>query len=415
MVRKRKLRRQPHGSAWYWRQTNCWYYTLPGCKKRIPLFDEEGERIRGQECKEQAALALARVRVAGTDESPAGSGEWLVARVCSEYLQYCSAGMAKGTISKSHHDNSVRFLNDLCAYCGALPVPQVRKGHVAKWVESHPTWASPATRRSALAIVSAAFGRAQELFGIVNPIKGLKKPVPEPRLHSISPDDEKALLAATEPRFREFLTAGIRTGLRPFCELAKLTADEVEETDRGMMWRIFSSKNKKLRIPVPTEIAKLTRNLIKSAPRGSGIPIFRNTKNKPWKLTAGVMRFLALKSKLAWDQDPMRSKYSCYSCRHTFAHRMLSGYWNGGRGCTIETLAELMGDTPKTAFEHYGKHWGQHYQAPLWEAIGVSASKGPTATGRKSRGKRKPVPVATARQQATSKTARTGHGRRTPK
>jgi hypothetical protein len=25
---------------------------------------------------------------------------------------------------------------------------------------------------------------------------------------------------------------------------------------------------------------------------------------------------------------------------------MLSGYWNGGAGCSIETLAELIGDTP---------------------------------------------------------------------
>ena len=67
----------------------------------------------------------------------------------------------------------------------------------------------------------------------------------------------------------------------------------------------------------------------------------------------------------------MRSQYSCYTCRHTFAHRMLSGYWNGGKGCSIETLAELIGDTPKVAFDHYGREWGQHYQEPLWAAIGA--------------------------------------------
>jgi hypothetical protein len=49
---------------------------------------------------------------------------------------------------------------------------------------------------------------------------------------------------------------------------------------------------------------------------------------------------------------------------------MLSGYWNGGVGCSIETLAELMGDTPKVTFDHYGREWGQHYQEPLWAAIG---------------------------------------------
>ena len=50
---------------------------------------------------------------------------------------------------------------------------------------------------------------------------------------------------------------------------------------------------------------------------------------------------------------------------------MLSGYWNGGAGCSIETLAELIGDTPKVAFDHYGKEWGQHYQDPLWAAVGL--------------------------------------------
>ena len=87
----------------------------------------------------------------------------------------------------------------------------------------------------------------------------------------------------------------------------------------------------------------------------------------------GVVRFLSLKKKLQWDQDPAKVNYSCYTCRHTFAHRMLSGYWNGGVGCSIETLAELMGNTPKIAYDHYGREWGQSYQDPLWAAIGVEA------------------------------------------
>ena len=82
-------------------------------------------------------------------------------------------------------------------------------------------------------------------------------------------------------------------------------------------------------------------------------------------------RFLKIKRNLEWARDPVRSHYSCYTCRHTFAHRMLAGYWNDGAGCSIEVLAELMGDTPKVAFDHYGREWGQHFQAPLWAAIGV--------------------------------------------
>jgi integrase len=388
MGRKAKKRRQTHGSAWLWKQTDCWYYTLPGTRKRVALFDDEGNRIRGKENKEAADLAIAREKLSWeTDASglPEDTGQWLVARVCSEYIQYCARGLANQSISKSHHDNTVRWLNDLCADTGALPVAQLKKGHVKTWIESHATWRSTETHRGVIAVVLAAFNRAEEMYGVANPLKGLKKPAPKPRLQSIGPDDEQTLYDATESCFGNFLFAAIHTGLRPYCELARITADDVEEADRGMMWRVYSSKTKKTRkIPVRPEVAKLSRKLMKTAPKGSGVPLFRNTKGKPWKGTTGVVRFIAIRKKLGWDTDAVKSKYTSYTCRHTFAHRMLSGYWSNGIGCTIETLAELLGDTPKVAFDHYGKEWGQHYQDPLWAAIG-DESKANKKSSRKNR------------------------------
>ena len=67
--------------------------------------------------------------------------------------------------------------------------------------------------------------------------------------------------------FWEFSLWAIHSGLRPFCELAKLTAKGVEETPRGMMWRVYSSKTKKTRkIPIRQELAQLTSRLLKTAP-----------------------------------------------------------------------------------------------------------------------------------------------------
>ena len=40
-----------------------------------------------------------------------------------------------------------------------------------------------------------------------------------------------------------------------------------------------------------------------------------------------------------------------YTCRHTFAKRILSGYWTG-QPATIETLAGLMGNTPSVCWKH---------------------------------------------------------------
>jgi integrase len=420
--RRRKQRRQAHGSAWHWKQTDSWYYTLPGTKKRVPLFDENNQRIRGVSNRSAADEAFARARLADADGQADGvrpAGDWLVAQVCSEYLQYCERGVASGAISKPHQAGAISYLNDLCGYCGALRVAELKKGHIQTWIENHAGWRSSATHRTVLAFVLAAFNQAEELLDVPNPLKGLKRPASRPRLHSLSAEDEQALYGATEECFRNFLFAALHTGLRPFCELALLTADHVEETDRGMMWRVYSTKTKKTRkIPVQAAVATLTRRLMATAPRGSGQPIFRNTQGKPWQRMTGVVRFLTIKKKLGWDRHSDKRRYSSYSCRHTFAHRMLSGYWNAGVGCTIETLAELIGDTPKVAFDHYGREWGQHYQDPLWNAIGVGlkSARSSKAVARAKAASKKAKPKQSGAQRKPKKSAarltRAGSGTR---
>lgn len=384
--RRKKVRRQSHGAAWHWKQTDCWYYTLPGTRRRVPLFDEDGNRIRGSENKKTAQLAMARIKLGQgwTPEAPPPApDEWIVAKVCSEYIQYCQRGVAKGTVSTAHTTSVIRHLNDLCRYCGALPVSQLKKGHIISWMDGHAGWKSQVTFRHVIGVVLAAFNYAQDNHEVASPLKGLKKPPAKPRLHSFTIDEENALFAACDEALRNFLFAALHTGLRPFCELAKLTADDVEETPRGMMWRVYSSKTKKTRkIPIRLEVAKLVRVLVKTAPKGSGTPVFRTTRGRAWSRVNGVVQFIKAKRKLGWDKDPKLRHYSCYTCRHTFAHRMLSGFWNGGKGCSIETLAELIGDTPKVAFDHYGREWGQHYQEPLWAAI---SSAEPPKVGRNAR------------------------------
>jgi integrase len=381
LAKQEQKRRQRHGSAWYWKQTDCWYHTPRGTKSREALVDENGKRIRGLEHKQAARLALARIRLKQglepvVDDAPPKPAPtvWTVARVCSVYLEHCERAAAAGRMQPEYRQGIVRHLNELCRYCGALEVSELKRGDVSAWVESHVTWRSPVTRRNVTTTVLAAFNHAETEHGVRSSLKGLKKPPQRPRLSSLTPEEEQAIYGATDEAFRNFLFAAIHTGLRPFCELAKLTAEHVEETPRGMMWRVYSSKTKKTRkIPVRLEVAKLTRKLMQTALRNSGLPIFRNAQGNAWKKVTGVGRFVSLKRKLGWIGSDVRASYSSYTCRHTFAHRMLSGYWNQGAGCSIEVLAELIGDTPKVAFDHYGKEWGQHYQEPLWAAVGVAS------------------------------------------
>ena len=175
-----RTRRQSHGSAWHWRQTDCWYYTLPGTKRRVPLFDEDGNRIRGKENRDKARLALARVRAgragragrlpAGVRRLGGGPGVLRVPPVLRP------GGGQRDASAATTGTPPCSYLNDLCRYCGALPVAQLKKGHIRTWVDQHTGWKSPATERSALTIVIAAFNYCQDNFDVPNPLKGLKKP-----------------------------------------------------------------------------------------------------------------------------------------------------------------------------------------------------------------------------------------------
>jgi integrase len=387
--RTRKQRRQSQGSAWFWQQTNTWYFTEPGTRKRVPLYDAAGQRIRGREQQAQADEALAKLQTPRlTRQNPqlTLAQQWTVQRVCDTYLQYCAKSVEAGTMSANHYSTCLYTFRNLCRSCSELTLRQLKKQHIRAWTENQPGWKSPSTIRSVLKMVLAAFNYVQREHDVSHPLRGYKKPSPIARLQSFSAADEQALYQAANPAHRDFLFAAIHTGLRPFCELAKLQASDVETTTRGMMWHVYSSKTKKRRkLPVRKEVAKLTTRLIARLASNSQLPIFRTIRKQAWTRCNGVNAFITLRKRLGWDRDPSKRKFSTYTCRHTFAHRMLSGFWNNSQGCSIEVLAELLGDTPKVAFEHYGKEWGQYYQEPLWTAIGLAPIQSPVVSKRANR------------------------------
>ena len=137
MAKNRKLRRQQHGSAWHWKQTDCWYYTESGSNKHMPLFDGQGERVRGQESKEAARLALARIKVADELSPPKApvSNTWTVARVCDAYLVDLHRSANPDWALQVE-----KWLNDLCNYCGVFNVSEFKKKHLRTWLQRHTTW-----------------------------------------------------------------------------------------------------------------------------------------------------------------------------------------------------------------------------------------------------------------------------------
>ena len=378
MARQRKQRRQQHGSAWHWKQTDGRCFALPGTKTRVPLFDEHGDRIRGKENKELARLALARTKLADELSRPPASASdgWSVAKVCDVYLTNLHR-----TANPEWAEQVGRWLNDLCGYCGGLNAGEFNKKHLRTWLQRHTTW-NHNTQRNVIGSVIAAFNyccRFDDLDG--NPVAGYEKPTATPRVTSFSPEEEQSLYEAADEALGAFIKGCLLTGARPYSELAKVTADHVVTVPQGMYYLLkartadgrHGHKSAKKtgqdrRIMLSEEMEAITHELILTAPIGSGIPLFRTTRGKAWTRCNGVQRFGLLKKKLHLPADRCMS-----TCRHTFAKRTLSGYYTG-RPVSIEVLAGLMGNTPKVCWDHYAS-WADQYNEPLWQALGKSPSK----------------------------------------
>src|SRR5262249_52687987 len=151
-----------------------------------------------------------------------------------------------------------------------------------------------------------------------NPIRGYKVPKAIGRVTYLTPEQEAAIYKKAKPGFAKAIKVCIRTGARPGCEFAAVTAQHVTDYGDRMEWvfQPHESKTKILRTIriVDAEIMAIVREQIKEFPEG---PIFRNAQGKPWTREALSERFRDIKHRLA-DQGIKFDKDACmYSCRHT--------------------------------------------------------------------------------------------------
>jgi hypothetical protein len=247
---------------------------------------------------------------------------------------------------------------------GHLAVDELRPIHVEKWLQAHPTWKGG--RRTKIQAVKRALNYGVE-SGLItaNPIKGYKTPKQNARVTYITPEQEQALIKVANPALGMAIKVCIRTGARPGCEFAKLTAQHVCDLGDRMEWEFRADESKTrerriIRITDP-EIIRIVREQIKLHPKG---PIFRTFQGKPWRRPNLTEKFRNAKNKLIAEGFEFDRDACMYSCRHTYAKRTLQGHWTG-KPTNIETLAKLMGNSPQVCHDHY-LQWCESYSSPLW-------------------------------------------------
>jgi integrase len=391
-------RREGSRNKGYFYRTGRGWFTKDQSGGFVPLVGEDGQRLKDKSLKD-SVVKLAHARYLTTEKTKqAAKGQVTVLEVCNAYLESIKREGGAANTLESRSDTLYDFCTGLPAMWrdkpgkkryrdrpdrkptdadkipghpgyGGMAVADLKPFHVDAWLKAHKGW-SPTGQKTRLQAVKRAMNWAAKLQLIErNPIRGMSVSIPHKENKATYLDDiqEAALLKSAKGQLRIALRVLIRTGMRPGCEFAKLTAAHVVDLGDKLELRFkpTESKNRKERIVRVSdpEIVDIIRRKVADHKQG---PIFRNRNSRPWIvrcLSLSFRRALARAEKAGVKFD----EHVClYSTRHTYAKRCLTGYWSG-KPITIQVLAELMGNTPKICQEYYLK-WTKNFDAPLWAA-----------------------------------------------
>lgn len=308
---------------------------------------------------------------------PTGRGEATsVVEICDHYLDHVKINKSQKTFK-----DAKTLLDEFCKSFGNTTVAQLRIGGKAKilnWVKGHSAW-GPSTVEHVCKRLNACFNYATPDgggMGIIDssPIKGLNggqgKIVGATRTGCFSEQQIKTImaLAARSTRCPQFLDAFkmlLGTGCRPE-EFCSLTANDVKTDANGNTYWLVAHKNQNKRKwggkkrPVyllDAELEQMTLAAVKAHPTG---PIFRNGWGIGWtkgSLLQNLYRICQMPEAVALGLNQFELsaggkkiyEYVPYTCRHTFAHRMIKA------GLSYERIADLMGNSAHEVERTYGK------------------------------------------------------------
>lgn len=384
MAKGKGRRKGSRNRGYFFKNGRGWVANIKG--RQVPLEYDNGDRMRDQNTP-QADVKAAYHKLMAAPAEPSDNGpDVSVLQVCLAYLAKVEDSGARSTF--------ISRQNTLFDFCfglpsrfikrngkqppqpkpsdyyhdgfGPKPVSQFLPIHMDKWLQAHPDWKGG--RRTRIQAVLRAFNYGVEAGMIAaNPIKGYKMPKQNARITYLTPEQEAALIEAANPALSIAIKVLIRTGARPGGEFAKLATRHIEDHGDRMEWEFLPAENKTrirriIRI-TDAEIIAIVRQQVEQFPTG---PIFRNNAGTPWTRENLSEKFRGLKNRLIQKGHEFDDDACLYSCRHTYAKRILQGYWSG-KPTNIETLARLMGNTPEVCHSHY-LQWSDSYAEPLWES-----------------------------------------------
>ena len=399
---KKGRRKGSRNKGFFYRAGRGWFAKIGATF--FPLTNEAGERLKEKDTPANViADAYARFRLTHKDQPKSVLGEGVtLEQVCIYYLSRAKSDGSRDSTIERRADT----LYDLChgfpaqfresdtrkakrkptaddrihAGYGKMLVADLRPYHLEQWLDAHKEdedkglkgWLSDTGRRTRLQAVKRALNRAAKggLIPKDHAIRGMFVPKGRARVTYLDEQQEAAILKAACPALRDALKVLIRTGMRPGCEFAKLTAARV--TDHGdrmeLQFDADEAKNNRERIVLIKE-AWLIEDIRKRVKRFPSGPLYRNTSGEEWIVNSMSRAFRRALDRAKAAGAKFDEDVCLYTCRHTFAKRALIGHWTG-KPINMELLAGLMGNTPAVCAEHYAdilKKLSSHREL-LWAA-----------------------------------------------
>jgi len=249
----------------------------------------------------------------------------------------------------------VAFLKSFCGHVKAVRAADVKGHMVTAWLAAEnkrrekagiKLWGQSTRVMGSQTVKAVINWGIEQGYLTTNPLAGFGVGTYDRRDRVVTPEERQKILAVVTPRFRDFLRVLELTGARPFSEIARLTAADVDFAAGTVTLKRHKTAKKtgKPRVIhlVPAALEIVTR-LAARHPTGL---LFRNRLGGPWTRTACYIRLRTAAGKTGV------SGVTPYTYRHTYITEALI------KGVPVEVVAALVGNSPQNIhkfYSHVGK------------------------------------------------------------
>jgi integrase len=311
----------------WWRESKQAYYTtIDGRQKRL------ARTLKQSKTKLQKLLR-------GQQGGPADPGITF-ASLADQFLENSEAENEKETVEvhKLFLQSFVDFVGKRCS------VSKLCEADLDKWCRRQETWNENTCVRAKAVVLACLNYGVKKLNLPGHPLRNTRPGTCGSRERYLTPEERRKIHEAVDGPFAEYIMALEQTGARPFSEVAKMTAADVnlaEGTVTLAKWKNSrKQKGKKRVIFLVGPMLDLVRRLALQYPEG---PLFRNRCGDPWTRQSLTARFRALGKRLEI------AGLKAYHLRHAYISDALA------RGVPVAILAQLCGTSIQTIAKHYDK------------------------------------------------------------